>query len=532
MKSISVAMDNHLKEGSTTLTTCWKITRTDTLEFFYTELDEDILFEGKTYKSAAGFNKSAITSSATFAVDKLEVTGFLRDDGITDEEIRNGAFDYAQVEVFMVDYENLGAGKIRLRAGWFGEVRTTSSGAFLVELRGLVDQLQVKIGSTYLPECRVDLGSKPCGIKLVPDVRKGGTSYKVGDRMVYPVTESTYDPDKHFPELLDQNNPSIWSTGNKATKDVNVGPVDPTLGPYILSIRSSTPTIGNSRLHPLTLAEVGVTPEMIAEQTHKVRFKAKAFRLSGASNGYIRVHCQSQYFGTGIYTDIVTETFAIKAVPPKRKWVEFEVSINIHPDTDRFAVSIGASPDPAKRSQSQMYFDSLDFIVSRREDQITNFASYGGVEFLCAVAGKTATTAPVFTGMLGDTIIDGGVTWTAVDPVYTHLRSLISNMTSTTTLYLADLVEPWADFYDWGVVKFLTGDNAGRAMEIQSYDKDTGRIKLALPLPYQGKTGDIISIQAGCNKTLTACKKFQNVLNFRGHPRVPGQGQYFKVAGM
>ena len=139
MKTVSLAMENHLKEGCSTLTTCWKITRTDGKEFFYTELDEDVTFEGKTYKSAAGFNKSAITSSATFAVDKLEVTGFLRDDGITDEEIRNGAFDYAEVEVFLVNYEDLNAGKVRLRAGWFGEVRTTMSGAFMVELRGLVD---------------------------------------------------------------------------------------------------------------------------------------------------------------------------------------------------------------------------------------------------------------------------------------------------------------------------------------------------------------------------------------------------------
>ena len=68
-------------------------------------------------------------------------------------------------------------------------------------------------------------------------------------------------------------------------------------------------------------------------------------------------------------------------------------------------------------------------------------------------------------------------------------------------------------------------------MEIADYNVATGNIKLALPLPYQGLTGDLISIQAGCNKTLKACKLFENVLNFRGHPRVPGQGQYFKVAG-
>ena len=67
MKSVTTAMDAHLKQGATTLTTCWIITRTDGQTFYYTELDEDVTFEGNVYKSAAGFNKSAITSSASFA---------------------------------------------------------------------------------------------------------------------------------------------------------------------------------------------------------------------------------------------------------------------------------------------------------------------------------------------------------------------------------------------------------------------------------------------------------------------------------
>jgi len=298
MKTVTLAMENHLKEGATTLTTCWKIMRTDGREFFYTELDEDITFEGDIYKSAAGFNKSAITSSATFAVDKLEVTGFLRDDGITDEEIRNGAFDYARVEVFMINYEDLGAGKIKLRAGWFGEVRTTGSGAFLVELRGLVDQLQVKIGSTYLPECQVDLGSAKCGIKLIPDLRQGGRSYKVDDRIVWPVTESEYVPDRHYPEAVDQNTSANWSSSWKAKEDVNVKPIDNEDGtrPWMLRIGNQTLTGSNSGLHAVPLEAVGMTEEMVASGLYKVTFRAKYFRLSGASNGYIRVHCILPFF--------------------------------------------------------------------------------------------------------------------------------------------------------------------------------------------------------------------------------------------
>ncbi len=528
MKTVTLAMENHLKEGATTLTTCWKIMRTDGQEFFYTELDEDITFEGATYKSAAGFNKSAITSSATFAVDKLEVTGFLRDDGITDEEIRNGAFDYARVEVFMVNYEDLGAGKIKLRAGWFGEVRTTGSGAFLVELRGLVDQLQVKIGNTYLPECRVDLGSPQCGIKLVPDLRKGGLTYKTGERMIWPVAESEYIPDRHYPELLDPNNTALWNSSVRRRGDINCTPV---IGPTMLGATCSPSSPSQGFLHPVTLTSLGITPEMISSGLYKVTFSAKYYRLSAAANGRIRIACQKSYFGTSIYNDIVSEDYVIPPTPPRRKWVKSSVSIDIHPDTERFAVYVYALRDPAQKSISDMRWDDLDIYVSYRDDQVSSFAQYGGVEFECVQEGKTATVAPTFSGIIGDQTVDGGVTWQAVDPTYTHLRALTANMTSTTRLKIDPVPEEWENFYDWGIVKFLTGPNAGRAMEIANYTIATGDIKLALPLPYQGMEGDLISIQAGCNKTLSACKLFENVVNFRGHPRVPGQGQYFKVAG-
>lgn len=521
MKTVTLAMANHLKEGSTTLTTCWKIVRTDGKEFFYTELDEDFEFEGNQYKSAAGFNKSAITSSATFAVDKLEVTGFLRDDGITDEEIRNGAFDYARVEVFMINYENHGAGKIKLRAGWFGEVRTTGSGAFMVELRGLIDQLQVKIGDTYLPECRVDLGSPKCGIKLAPDLRAGGTSYDLGQRMIWPVVAADYVPDKHFPELLDPNDLTKWNSTVRKRGDINCTPV---IGPIMLGVQAS-PGAGRQRYQQiLTFADVGMTPEMVASGLYKVTFSLKYYRQSSAAKGGIRMACQTN-------SDIAYTDYLIEALPPKRKWVRATATVDVHPSSTRFAVSIFADPDPRGNSISVMRFDDLDFYVSLKGEQITSFASYGGVEFECIQKGKTSVVAPVFGGVVGEEVTDGSVVWRAVTPKYTHLRTLTTNMAFTNKLSVDPLPEEWPDFYDWGVVKFLTGENAGRAMEIANYNSSNGVIQLALPLPYRGMIGDVVSIQPGCNKTLKACKLFENVVNFRGHPRVPGQGQYFKVAG-
>ena len=528
MKTVSVAMDAHLKQGATTLTTCWKITRTDGREFFYTELDRDIPFEGEVYKSAAGFNKSAITSSATFAVDKMEVTGFLRDDGITDDEIRNGAFDHAKVEVFMVNYEDASMGKIRLRAGWFGEVRTTASGAFLVELRGLIDQLQVKIGRTYLPECGVDLGSPKCGIKLVPDLRNAGAYYKTGDRVIWPVGVADYAGDRHFPDLVDPNITDVWPNNHIKVQDLNVTPYK---GPKM--VRAATANIFPTAVSCyLTFDDLGFTKADAISGLYQVTFSAKTYRMGSDTNGRLAVACQEQYFNTGIYTTVTSESTKISNDPPRRKWVPYSVTIDVDAATDRFEVQVIADADPSGKSVSELLADDLDFTISLKANQVSDFVAYGGVEFEAVTDGKTSTADIDFDITIGADTVDGGVTWRAVIPKYTFLRAITANMTSTTRLVIDPVGEAWENFFDWGVVKFLSGANAGRAMEIQNYDATTGAIKLALPLPYQGLAGDIISIQAGCNKTKKNCKLFNNVLNFRGFDRVPGQGQYFKIAGM
>jgi uncharacterized phage protein (TIGR02218 family) len=66
-----------------------------------------------------------------------------------------------------------------------------------------------------------------------------------------------------------------------------------------------------------------------------------------------------------------------------------------------------------------------------------------------------------------------------------------------------------------------------------SYDNATKTLKTVLPIPFKSQVGDLIQIQVGCDKRRRTCtEKFNNILEFRGFPDVPGQGQYFKVAGL
>lgn len=523
MKTITPAMAAHLRSEATTLTTCWRITRQDGKVFRYTELDEDVTYLGDVYKSAAGFNKSAMKSSATLAVDELEVTGFLRDDGITDEEMHNGAFDFALAEVFIINYEDETMGDIKLRYGYFGEVKTTGSGAFLVELRGLVDLLSMKIGDTYLNECRLDLGSPKCGIEISPQEHKAGARYNVGDRVIFPL-ESQDDPARYYPELVNPGEAS-WFSGRLIGEDVNMTPLT---GGVVVAIPQS-----DSRSVYFTADQLGLTAADVASGRYKLVVTGHSFIYWENSSGWVKLANQRRYFNSGIFLDIsgATSTLSIPNTLPERRWKRFQLEMDIDPSTTRFGFTVGCDATTNGVSR-QMCYDDITVAVVPRDDVILGYEKFGGVEFEAKVAGQTARTSVTLDPTIGAQTVDGTVTWEASHPRYRFLGT-ISALSSKTTQIMAAPFPVEERWFEWGVVTFLSGKNAGRSMEVMSHNQDTGLIKLALPLPYQPQVGDQFTITAGCNKTQSVCiSKFKNILNFRGHPRVPGAGQYFKVAGM
>ena len=104
---------------------------------------------------------------------------------------------------------------------------------------------------------------------------------------------------------------------------------------------------------------------------------------------------------------------------------------------------------------------------------------------------------------------------------------------------------PYPDgWFNWGVVTFTTGDNAGFSMDVKSYLAD-GTIELQLPFPYEiagsdNSPADEFTISPGCNKLLKTgpgeylgdCKmKFDNVVNFGGEPEVPLPNRSFRLPG-
>ena len=161
MKSISDELKNHLSGEVTTIANCWKLTRRDGTVFGFTDHDANIEFEEINYIASGGFTASAIQSSASLAVDNLDVEGIISSEFITEDDINAGLYDFAEVEVFILNYKDLSQGKLVLRCGWMGEVTYTKN-SFVAEVRGVTQKLSQKIGSLYSPTCRALFGDAAC----------------------------------------------------------------------------------------------------------------------------------------------------------------------------------------------------------------------------------------------------------------------------------------------------------------------------------------------------------------------------------
>lgn len=75
------------------------------------------------------------------------------------------------------------------------------------------------------------------------------------------------------------------------------------------------------------------------------------------------------------------------------------------------------------------------------------------------------------------------------------------------------------DRYTMGTVQWLTGDNVGTFAEVST--NTGGRFMLFKRTPYPILVGDTGTVTRGCQKTVDACKAYNNLPNYRGEPYVP-----------
>lgn len=162
-KACSVALAAHLAQATTSLATCWKVTRSDGQVFGFTDFDQDLTVSSQLYKASAGYTRSAVQTAADLNPDSVDLAGVFDDVSITEVDLRAGLWDYASVEMFLVNWNDLTQGVLKLRIGRLGEVKAGRH-QYTAELRGLAQNIQQEIGRIYSPACNADFGDARCGL--------------------------------------------------------------------------------------------------------------------------------------------------------------------------------------------------------------------------------------------------------------------------------------------------------------------------------------------------------------------------------
>lgn len=163
--TVSAPLQSHLEGETTTLATCWKATLKKGTVYGFTDHTRDLVVSGVTYQASTGYTPSSIASNDQLSVDNLEVEGMLSDSSIAEVDIFAGLWDYAEIEIFQVNYMDLTQGILGQRKGWLGEVRSGKT-VFHAEMRGLFQKLQQNIGELSSPSCRAKLGDTRCSKDL------------------------------------------------------------------------------------------------------------------------------------------------------------------------------------------------------------------------------------------------------------------------------------------------------------------------------------------------------------------------------
>jgi uncharacterized phage protein (TIGR02218 family) len=90
-----------------------------------------------------------------------------------------------------------------------------------------------------------------------------------------------------------------------------------------------------------------------------------------------------------------------------------------------------------------------------------------------------------------------------------------------------------ADWFTRGRVTFTSGANSGRSEVIRRHGVSASLVELELwqPLAHDITAGDTFTVTAGCDKRLATCRaKFDNAINFRGFPHIPGADLLTRIA--
>lgn len=234
MKTLSVAMQNHLNSGSTTLATCWRLALANGAIYGFTDHDVDLVINDTvfpnmalpsnavTYAAASGYVRSSVAGKNDLSVDNTEVDSVINLSGdiFTTAGVNGGLFDFADVTMFFLNHQDPSMGIGVLRHGNIGEI-TAADFDVKGELLGMMQRLTRYIVRLYIPPCDADFadknGANRCKLDPVLYTETGTVTAIVQTNHEFTATVTGSRADGFFTNGL-----MSWTTGANAGLSMEV----------------------------------------------------------------------------------------------------------------------------------------------------------------------------------------------------------------------------------------------------------------------------------------------------------------------
>ncbi|MEM9426698.1 MAG: DUF2163 domain-containing protein [Pseudomonadota bacterium] len=192
-----MSLSDHLASGTTTVCRAWAVTRRDGVVLGFTDHDHAFSFEGITFAASSGLTARAVEQTTGLAVDNSEAVGALSDASIREDDLCAGAFDGAEVQSWLVNWQDVSERSLVFR-GALGEVERQGNG-FRAELRGLAEAINQSQGRVYQRPCSAVLGDALCRVDLAaPGHSIEVTVLDTSGDAEFVIPRQTGVPDKWF----------------------------------------------------------------------------------------------------------------------------------------------------------------------------------------------------------------------------------------------------------------------------------------------------------------------------------------------
>lgn len=220
-------MATHVTQTTTTMAVCWKILTQAGVVLGFTSCSRDLVVDGVTYYANTGLEPTAVECNVGMQVNNSEVEGFLIPGLLTEQMVRAGFLDAAQVWKFVVNYFDPDSGKVRLQYGVLGEVQIKGQIKFTAEINGLAQWASATVVPLSQATCRANFGDAQC--KKVPGTNNAAVTAVASQKQFTAAGLIAARADGFFDYGYVK-----WLTGNNAGLRMDVRHYDQATGVFTL----------------------------------------------------------------------------------------------------------------------------------------------------------------------------------------------------------------------------------------------------------------------------------------------------------